>query len=51
VKEGLRTPLEWIFAGHLMARAVRYFLIVLVAGLAWPAVFCRFSGQGGKQCE
>ena len=48
VKEGLRSPLEWIFAGHLAARAVRYFLIVLVAGLVWPAVFSRFPGQEDK---
>ena len=39
VKEGLRSPLEAIFAGHLAARAVRYFLIVIVAGLLWPMTF------------
>ena len=39
VKEGLRSPLEALVAGHLAARAVRYFLIVVVAGLVWPLSF------------
>ena len=39
VKEGLRAPLEALFHGHLAARAVRYFLIVIVAGLLWPLTF------------
>ena len=38
-KEGLRLPLEWIFGGHMMARGVRYFIIVLVAGILWPMTF------------
>jgi len=46
VKEGLRSPLEALFAGHLIARAVRYFLIVVVAGLIWPLTF-RFWGNIG----
>ena len=50
VKEGLRSPLETLFAGHLAARAVRYFLIVLAAGLLWPLTFPLFSRLGaGKQ--
>lgn len=48
VKEGLRGPLEAIFAGHLAARAVRYFLIVVVAGLLWPMTF-KFFGKLGKK--
>lgn len=39
VKEGLRAPLDALFAGHLAARAVRYFLIVVVAGTVWPMCF------------
>ena len=39
VKEGMRAPLEAIFAGHMAARAVRYFLIVIVAGIVWPLSF------------
>ncbi len=48
VKEGLRSPLEALFAGHLAARAVRYFLIVVVAGLLWPMTF-RFFAKLGKK--
>ena len=46
VKEGLRTPLELLFAGHMAARAVRYFLIVVAAGFLWPMTFPMFSKLG-----
>ena len=49
VKEGLRAPLEALFAGHMAARAVRYFLIVVVAGFLWPMTFPMFSKSGVKQ--
>ena len=49
VKEGLRSPLEAVFAGHMAARAVRYFLIVLTAGLLWPMTFSRLSKIGEKR--
>jgi undecaprenyl-diphosphatase len=42
VKEGLRSPLDAMFAGHLAARAVRYFCIVIVAGIVWPLSFKLF---------
>ena len=48
VKEGLRAPLEAVFGGHLAARAVRYGLIVLCAGLLWPVSF-RFFGKLGRK--
>ena len=48
VKEGLRAPLDALFAGHMTARAVRYFLIVAVAGLVWPMTFRWFSKLGRK---
>jgi hypothetical protein len=48
VKEGTRAPLEAIFAGHLAARAVRYFLVVVVAGLLWPMTFRYFARLGRK---
>ena len=38
VKAGLKTPLNLVF-GELTGRAVRYFAIVLVAGLFWPMTF------------
>ncbi len=46
VKSGLKAPLEDLFGGHMISRAVRYFLIVLVAGLAWPATFRWFAKLG-----
>jgi len=50
VKEGLRVPMETLFAGHMAARAVRYFLIVIVAGLVWPMSF-RWLSQSGEKNE
>ena len=49
VKEGLRSPLDAIFGGLLAARAVRYFLVVLVAGLLWPMTFRWFGKLGEKK--
>lgn len=49
VKEGLRSPLEALFAGHMAARAVRYFLVVVMAGLIWPMTFRWFSKLGAKK--
>lgn len=48
VKEGLRAPLEALL-GQYPARAVRYFLVVLTAGLLWPMTFRWFSGVGEKK--
>lgn len=48
VKEGLRAPLEALFEGHMAARAVRYFLVVIVAGIIWPMTFGWFSRLGRK---
>ena len=46
VKEGLRQPLEmWIGAAY-PARAVRYFLMVVTAGLIWPMTFRWFYKLG-----
>lgn len=49
VKEGLRSPLELLLGGHLAARAVRYFLIVITAGLIWPLSFQFFAKIGNKK--
>ena len=48
VKEGLRAPLDALLAGSMIARAVRYFLIVMVAGGLWPLTFDWFSRLGRK---
>ena len=47
VKEGLRGPLE-VMLPVLPARAVRYFLVVLTAGLIWPMSFRFFAKLGRK---
>ena len=48
VKELLRAPLDNLFDGHMAARAVRYFLIVVTAGVIWPMTFGWFSRLGRK---
>ncbi len=47
VKSGLKAPLEALF-GEYPGRAVRYFLIVIVAGCLWPLTFRWFSKLGKK---
>lgn len=47
VKSGLRAPLEMILPVY-PARLVRYFLVVLTAGLFWPLTFRFWSGLGEK---
>lgn len=49
VKEGLRGPLEALFDGHMVARGVRYFLMVIVAGILWPLTFPWFAKLGQKE--
>ena len=48
VKEGMKVPLELMFS-PLTARAVRYFLVVLTAGILWPLTFRWFSRLGSKK--
>ena len=45
VKEGLRTPLELLLPVY-PARALRYFLVVMTAGILWPLSFKYFSKIG-----
>ena len=47
VKSGLKAPLNMIF-GDSVGRAVRYFMIVIVAGIVWPLSFKWFSKIGKK---
>lgn len=42
VKEGLRAPLEALCGGHMISRAIRYFFVVIMAGILWPLAF-RFA--------
>lgn len=48
VKEGLKAPLDAIFGGHMLARGIRYFVLVLAAGIVWPLAFPRLSRLGRK---
>lgn len=43
IKEGLKNPLIAIFGNEYVARAARYFLIVLFAGGIWPLTFKFFE--------
>lgn len=50
-KELLRAPLDALFGGHLAARSVRYFLIVVVGGVLWPMTFKFFAKLGKRSAE
>lgn len=49
VKEGTKEILDVVFGGHMVARGVRYFLVVVVAGVLWPMTFVWFSKLGRKE--
>jgi undecaprenyl-diphosphatase len=49
VKEGTRSILETICGGHMIARAIRYFLVVLTAGILWPLTFPWIAKLGRKK--
>lgn len=48
VKSGLKAPINAI-VGASAGSAVRYFLIVIVAGILWPLSFKFFKGLGNKE--
>ncbi len=48
VKSGLKAPLNALL-GDYTGRAVRYFLVVLAAGLVWPLTFRWFAKLGKKE--
>ena len=48
IKEVMRFPLDFIFNGHLIARSIRYFLIVITAGILYPLTFKWFARLGKK---
>lgn len=47
VKAGMKTPLNFLF-GESVGRAVRYFLIVITAGIIWPLTFKFFNKLENK---
>lgn len=48
VKEGTKEILELLCGGHMIARAIRYFLVVVMAGIVWPLTFKWFGKLGRK---
>ena len=48
VKEGSKTVLEALCGGHMIARGIRYFLVVIMAGVVWPMSFRWFAKLGRK---
>lgn len=46
IKAGLKAPLLAFFGGHNIAHGVRYFIVVLFAGIIWPMTFKFFSKLG-----
>ncbi len=48
VKELLRDPLEALIPHVLTARMIRYFLVVIMAGVVWPMTFRWFAKLGNK---
>lgn len=49
IKAGLKAPLLALFQGHQAATAVRYFLMVIFAGILWPMSFPFWQRLGGKR--
>ena len=43
IKSGISAPLVALFGNEYVARAVRYFLIVIFAGVVWPLTFNYFA--------
>lgn len=44
----LKAPLHTLFAGHPISDGIRYFIIVVAAGVLWPLTF-RYFAKLGKQ--
>ena len=48
IKSGMKEPLNTIL-GESIGRAVRYFLMVIAAGILWPLTFRWFAKLGNKE--
>lgn len=49
LKSVLKAPLYTLFSGHHAASAVRYFVLVIFAGIVWPMTFAFFKKNTGKE--
>ena len=45
VRGGMKAPLSVLFGGHPASNAARYFLVVMMALLVWPATFPWFANR------
>ena len=48
LKSVLKAPLLALFGGHSIAHGVRYFIVILFAGIVWPMTFKFFAKLGKK---
>ena len=48
LKSVLKGPLLALFGGHSVANSVRYFIVILFAGIVWPMTFKFFAKLGKK---
>lgn len=48
IKSALKAPLLSLCGGHAIAHGIRYFAVILFAGLIWPLTFKWFSKLGRK---
>ena len=48
LKSVLKAPLLALFGGHSVAHGVRYFIVILFAGIVWPMTFKFFAKLGQK---
>lgn len=48
LKSVLKAPLLALFGGHSIAHGVRYFIVILFAGIVWPMTFKFFAKHGKK---
>jgi len=48
LKSVLKAPLLALFGGHSIAHGVRYFIVIVFAGIVWPMTFKFFAKLGKK---
>ena len=51
IKAVLKAPLLALFGGHTSATALRYFLVVVFAGVVWPLTFPLWAKFGKKKAD
>ena len=51
LKEGLKPLLSLLFGAALFPNAIRYFIVVIAAGLLWPLTFPYLSKIGAKKAR